>query len=76
MLQPRAGMSSSLALLPHVTMPFPALHPSQPGLIQACLPGNSAETLRRPINLQSTALCGGFKEPTSQVSFINLIGRK
>ncbi|KAI3452945.1 hypothetical protein Pfo_009608 [Paulownia fortunei] len=67
-LQPRAGLSSSLAFPPDMTMPFPPLHPPQPGLIQAGLPGmgNSSETLQRPISLQSTVVCGGFREPTSQ----------
>ncbi|KZV47480.1 hypothetical protein F511_23598 [Dorcoceras hygrometricum] len=53
-LQPRAGMPSSPALPLDMTMPFPPLHSSQPGLIQASLP--CSETLRRPINLQSVAL--------------------
>ncbi|PIN23228.1 hypothetical protein CDL12_04051 [Handroanthus impetiginosus] len=66
-LQPRAGMPCSLAFPPDMTMPFPPLHLPQPGLIQPCLPGNSSETFRRPINLQSPAVCGVFKEPTSQV---------
>lgn len=65
MLQPRAGMPSPLGLLPDMTMPFPQIHPPQPGLIQTC---NSAEALRRPINLQSPSICGGFKDPSSQVS--------
>ncbi|GFP95298.1 transcription factor bhlh49 [Phtheirospermum japonicum] len=63
-LQHRAGMSSPLAFQSDMTMPF---HPSPPGLIQACLANNSSEILRRPINLQSIAVSGGFKEPTSQV---------
>ncbi|KAL8518408.1 hypothetical protein ACS0TY_009696 [Phlomoides rotata] len=68
MLQPRPGMAS-LSLLPEMAMHFPAFHPPQPGLIQACLPGTSAEALRRPINLQSP-IALGFKEHTSQVKFI------
>ncbi|KAK6157753.1 hypothetical protein DH2020_012001 [Rehmannia glutinosa] len=66
-LQHRAGMSSSLAFPSDMTMRFPPLHPSQPGLIQAFLASNSSETLRRPISLQSTAVSGGFKESTSQI---------
>ncbi|KAG8366504.1 hypothetical protein BUALT_Bualt17G0086900 [Buddleja alternifolia] len=62
-LQPRSGLSSSLVFPPDITIPFPQLHPSHPGLIQAGLP----ESLRRPINFQSNAPCGGFKESTSQV---------
>ncbi|KAL0430037.1 UNVERIFIED_CONTAM: Transcription factor [Sesamum radiatum] len=65
-LQSRAGMSSSLALPPDMTLPFAPLHTSQPGLIQAGLLSNSSETLRRPISLQSPAISGGFKESTSQ----------
>ncbi|KAK6116399.1 hypothetical protein DH2020_049861 [Rehmannia glutinosa] len=70
-LQTRAGLSSSLAFPPDITMPFPPLHPPQPGLIQAGLPrlGNSSETLQSPIGLQS-ALCGGFREPTSQAASV------
>lgn len=71
MLQPRPGMPS-LSLLPEMAMHFPAFHPPQPGLIQACLPGTSAETLRRPINLQSPIPLG-FKEHTSQVKFIHYL---
>ncbi|XP_057777439.1 transcription factor bHLH49 isoform X2 [Salvia miltiorrhiza] len=59
MLQSRGGMSSSLGLLPDMTMPFPPIHAPQAGLIQTCLQSNSAEALRRPVNLQS---------PSSQVS--------
>lgn len=68
MLQPRPGMQS-LSLLPEMAMHFPAFHPPQPGLIQACLPGTPAEALRRPINLQSPIPLG-FKEHTSQVSSV------
>ncbi|KAL0296806.1 UNVERIFIED_CONTAM: Transcription factor [Sesamum radiatum] len=66
-LQPRAGLSS-LVFPPDMTVPFPPLHPPQPGLIQGGLPGmgNSSETLQRPMNLQSTLARGGFREPTSQ----------
>ncbi|KAL1551182.1 transcription factor bHLH49-like isoform X1 [Salvia divinorum] len=70
MLQSRGGMSS-LGLLPDMTMPFPPIHPPQPGLIQTCIPSNSAEALRRPINLQSPSVCAGFKEPSSQPQVSN-----
>ncbi|KAL3654336.1 hypothetical protein CASFOL_004017 [Castilleja foliolosa] len=63
-LQHRAGMSSPLAFPSDMTVPF---HQSPPGLIQARLANNSSEMLRRPINLQSIGVSGGFKEPTSQV---------
>ncbi|KAL7091174.1 hypothetical protein ACP275_12G089600 [Erythranthe tilingii] len=66
MIQPRGGgisSSSSMVFPTDMTMPFLPIHPSQ---IQACHPSNSSESLRRTINLQSTAtVIGGFKEPTS-----------
>ncbi|KAL0424841.1 UNVERIFIED_CONTAM: Transcription factor [Sesamum radiatum] len=75
-LQSRAGMSSSMAFPPDMTMPFAPLHPSQPGLIQAGLLSNSSETLRRSISsLQSPAISGGFKEPTSQVLYHQAISK-
>ncbi|CAK9186243.1 unnamed protein product [Ilex paraguariensis] len=68
-LQSHAG-PSTLGFPPDMTMPFPLLHSSQPGLIQAGFSGlgNSSDTLRRTINSQGTAMTGGYKEPTSQVS--------
>ncbi|XP_011070886.1 transcription factor bHLH49 isoform X1 [Sesamum indicum] len=59
-LQPRAGLLSSLVFPPDMPMPFPPLHPPQPGLVQGGLPGNSSDTL------QSTPAGGGFRDPTSQ----------
>ncbi|XP_011070889.1 transcription factor bHLH49 isoform X3 [Sesamum indicum] len=61
-LQPRAGLLSSLVFPPDMPMPFPPLHPPQPGLVQGGLPGNSSDTL------QSTPAGGGFRDPTSQAS--------
>ncbi|XP_059648697.1 transcription factor bHLH49 [Cornus florida] len=68
-LQSRAAPSSALGLLPDMSMPFPPLHPSQHGLIQAGLPGvaNSSDILRRAINSQMTAMSGGYKESAPQV---------
>uniref|UniRef100_A0A5B6Z6Z6 Putative transcription factor bHLH49 isoform X1 n=1 Tax=Davidia involucrata TaxID=16924 RepID=A0A5B6Z6Z6_DAVIN len=68
-LQSRAGPSSTLGFTPDMTMPFSSLHPSQPGLIQAGLPGieNSSDALRRTINSQFSTMIGGYKEPTHQV---------
>ncbi|PSS28933.1 Transcription factor bHLH49 like [Actinidia chinensis var. chinensis] len=68
-LQSRSGPSSTLGYPPDITMPFPSLHPSQPGLIQTGLPGmaNSSDVLRRSINTQLTSMSGGYKEPTPQV---------
>ncbi|KAA8529288.1 hypothetical protein F0562_033913 [Nyssa sinensis] len=67
-LQSRGGPSSSLGFSPDMTMPFPSLNPSQPGLIQAGLPGieNSADALRRTINSQFTTMIVGYKESTHQ----------
>uniref|UniRef100_A0A5B6Z6Z5 Uncharacterized protein n=2 Tax=Davidia involucrata TaxID=16924 RepID=A0A5B6Z6Z5_DAVIN len=67
-LQSRAGPSSTLGFTPDMTMPFSSLHPSQPGLIQAGLPGMAnLDALRRTINSQLTTMSGGYKEPTPQV---------
>ncbi|KAL3631280.1 hypothetical protein CASFOL_024264 [Castilleja foliolosa] len=64
-LQHQAGMSSPLEFPSDMTASF---HPSPPGLIHARLANNSCEMLQQlPINLQSIAVSGGFKEPTSQV---------
>ena len=73
-LQSRSGPSSTLGYPPDITMPFPSLHPSQPGLIQTGLPGmaNSSDVLRRSINTQLTSMSGGYKEPTPQVYFGDL----
>lgn len=70
MLQSRAGPSSTLGFSPDLPMPYPSLHPSQQGLMQASLPGmgSPSDILRRTINSQLTPMTGGFKEPT-QVPF-------
>ncbi|XP_031278985.1 transcription factor bHLH49 isoform X1 [Pistacia vera] len=67
-LQSRAGPSSTLGFSPDMPMAYPPLHPSQPGLMQAALPGmgNSSDILRRTINSQLTPMTGGFKD-TAQV---------
>ncbi|KAK3222747.1 hypothetical protein Dsin_009772 [Dipteronia sinensis] len=61
-LQSRAGPSSNLGFSPDMPMAYPPIHPSQPGLIQAALPGmgSPSDIIRRSINSQ---LPGGFKEP-------------
>ncbi|KAA8532833.1 hypothetical protein F0562_033050 [Nyssa sinensis] len=46
--QSRAGPSSTLGFTPDMTIPFPSLHPSQPGLIQAGLPGYKEPTPQVP----------------------------
>ena len=54
------------------TIPYPQLHPSQPGLIQVGLQGlgNSSDAIRRTISSQLTAMSGGgYKESTPQVPF-------
>ncbi|XAR65333.1 hypothetical protein NMG60_11009418 [Bertholletia excelsa] len=68
-LQSRAGPSSTLACSLDMAMPFPPMHPSQPGLIQKGLSGmaNSSEALQRSINGQLTTMSGGYKEHTPQV---------
>ncbi|KAK4479846.1 hypothetical protein RD792_015389 [Penstemon davidsonii] len=65
LLQPRGGLSSSLAFPHDTSMPFaPLHHPPQLGSLSG-LGNNTSETLRRLINLQSSAVCGGYKEPTT-----------
>ncbi|KAJ4710674.1 transcription factor bHLH49 [Melia azedarach] len=66
MLQSRAGPSSTLGFSPDLPMPYPSLHPSQQGLMQASLPGmgSPSDILRRTINSQLTPMTGGFKDPT------------
>lgn len=70
-LQSRVGPSSTMGFSPETTMPYPQLHPSQPGLIQVGLPGlgNSSDAIRRTINSQLAAMSGGYKESAPQVSF-------
>ncbi|KAL7001360.1 hypothetical protein U1Q18_002510 [Sarracenia purpurea var. burkii] len=67
-LQSRAGpSSSSLGYSPDMSMPFPPLHQSQPGLIQPGLSSmaDCSDAIRRSINSQlTTTLSGGYKEPT------------
>ncbi|KAL2510062.1 transcription factor bHLH [Forsythia ovata] len=65
-IQSRIGPSSSLAFPPDMTMPYPPLHQTPPGLIQPGLSGlgNSSNALRRSINSPFTA---AFREPTSHV---------
>ncbi|KAI4357943.1 hypothetical protein L6164_001857 [Bauhinia variegata] len=65
-LQQRPGPSSALGFSPDMSMAFPPLHPSQPGLIQSTLSGmaNSSDILRRAVHPQLAPLTGGFKEPT------------
>ncbi|CAL5354901.1 unnamed protein product [Camellia sinensis] len=72
MLQSRAGPSSTLGYSPDLTMPFPSLHPPQPGLIQTGLPGmpNTSGALQRSINTHLTAISGGCKEPTQAVIMV------
>nr|KYP38419.1 Transcription factor bHLH49 [Cajanus cajan] len=64
-LQQRPGPSSALGFPLDVSMAFPPLHPSQPGLIHPIIPnmGNSSDILQRTIHPQLPPLNGGFKEP-------------
>lgn len=68
-LQSRVGPSSTMGFSPETTMPYPQLHPSQPGLIQVGLPGlgNSSDAIRRTINSQLAAMSGGYKESAPQL---------
>ncbi|KAB2624389.1 transcription factor bHLH49-like [Pyrus ussuriensis x Pyrus communis] len=63
-LQSRVGPSSTLGFSPDMPMIYRQLHPSQPGLIQAGLPGmgSSSDLLRRAMGSQITQMTGGFKE--------------
>ncbi|KAM1065270.1 hypothetical protein ACFX13_021161 [Malus domestica] len=65
-LQSRIGPSSTLGFSPDMPMVYPQLHPSQPGLIQAGLPGmgSSSDLLRSAMGSQMTQMTGGFKEPS------------
>lgn len=68
-LQSRFGSSSTHGFSPDMSMPYPPMHPSQSGIIQAGLPslGNSSDALRRTISSQLAVMSGGYKEPNSQV---------
>ncbi|XP_057448025.1 transcription factor bHLH49 isoform X2 [Lotus japonicus] len=69
-LHQRPGPSSGLGFPLEMSMAFPSLHPSQPGLVQSIIPnmGNSSDILRRAIHPQLAApLSGGFKEPNQVV---------
>ncbi|TKY69484.1 Transcription factor bHLH49 [Spatholobus suberectus] len=64
-LQQRPGPSSALGFPLDMSMAFPPLHPSQPGLIHPIIPNmaNSSDILQRTIHPQLATLNGGFKEP-------------
>ncbi|KAK7275069.1 hypothetical protein RIF29_16176 [Crotalaria pallida] len=65
-LHQRPGPSSALGFPLEMPMPYPPLHPSQPGLMQSTLPSmaNTSDILRRTIHPQLAPLSGGgFKEP-------------
>ncbi|KAE9595706.1 hypothetical protein Lal_00030451 [Lupinus albus] len=64
-LHQRPSLSSALGFPLEMSMAYPQLHPSQPGLIQSTLPsmGNTSGILRRTIHPQLAPLSGGFKEP-------------
>ncbi|EOY01548.1 Basic helix-loop-helix DNA-binding superfamily protein, putative isoform 5 [Theobroma cacao] len=63
-IQSRAG-PSSLGFSPDMSVGYPSLHPSQPGLVQAALPvmGNTSDVIRRTLSSQFTPMTGGYKEP-------------
>ncbi|RYR56402.1 hypothetical protein Ahy_A05g022113 [Arachis hypogaea] len=65
-LHQRPGPSSALGFPLEMSMAFPPLHPSQPGLIQPTLPSiaNSSDILRRTVHPQlASPASGSFKEP-------------
>ncbi|PPS01496.1 hypothetical protein GOBAR_AA19165 [Gossypium barbadense] len=64
-IQSRAGPSSTLGFSPDLSMGYPPLHPSQPGLVQAPLPviGNSSDVIHKALSSQLTSMTGGLKEP-------------
>ncbi|XVE91696.1 hypothetical protein REPUB_Repub01dG0032900 [Reevesia pubescens] len=64
-IQSRAGPSSALGFPPDMSVGYPPLHPSQPGLVLPALPfmGNNADIIRRTLSSQFTPMTGGFKEP-------------
>ncbi|KAL1370455.1 hypothetical protein HN51_000718 [Arachis hypogaea] len=64
-LQQRAGTSSAHGFPPELSMAFPPLHPSRPGLIHSTLPSmaNSSDILRRTLQPNLAHLSGGFKDP-------------
>ncbi|XP_022776673.1 transcription factor bHLH49-like [Durio zibethinus] len=64
-IQSRAGPSSALGFSPDLSVGYPPLHPSQPGLVQGTLPvmGNNAGVIHRTLSSHFTLMSGGFKEP-------------
>ncbi|XVE85673.1 hypothetical protein DITRI_Ditri17bG0109700 [Diplodiscus trichospermus] len=68
-IQSRVGPSSTLGFSPDLSVGYPSLHPSQPGLVQGTFPvmGNNADIIRRTLSPNFTKMSGGFKEP-NQVS--------
>lgn len=64
-LQHGPSPSSGLGFPLDISMAFPPLHPSQPGLIHPIIPSmvNSADILQRNIHQQLAPLNSGFKEP-------------
>ncbi|KAJ7943275.1 transcription factor bHLH49 [Quillaja saponaria] len=68
-LQQQAGLPSTLGFHPDMSLAYPPMHPSQPGLVPSGLQAitNSSDILRRTIHAQLAPLTGGFKEPTDQL---------
>ena len=64
-IQSRAGPSSTLGFSPDMSVGYPPLHPSQPGLVQAALPimGTNADVIRRTLSSHFIPMTGGFKDP-------------
>ncbi|KAL8106022.1 transcription factor bHLH49-like [Apium graveolens] len=68
-LQSRAGPSSTLGFHPDMSMPYPPMHLSQHGLVQAGLTGMgpSPDALQRSFTAHLASMSGGYKLPNSQV---------
>ncbi|TYH91409.1 hypothetical protein ES332_A13G113700v1 [Gossypium tomentosum] len=63
-IQSRAD-PSTLGFSPDLSVGYPPLHPSQPGLCPGGFPvmGNNADIIRRTLSSHFTPMTGGFKEP-------------
>lgn len=73
-LQHRPGPSSGIGFPLDISMAFPPIHPSQPGLIHPIIPNmvNSADILQRNIHQQLAPLNSGFKEPNQVLIHWNI----
>ncbi|XP_039065341.1 transcription factor bHLH49-like isoform X1 [Hibiscus syriacus] len=65
LVQSRTCPSSTLGFSPDLSVNYPSLRPSQPGLVQAALPvmGNNDDVIHRSLTSHLTSMIGGLKEP-------------